>query len=202
MTYTCEPGISAWITFDALILATGNRIVKPDLQGVEHAFEINPLDETCCLEKHLAALDNYPVSDARNTVVICGGGFSGIKSATRIIARLRARWGEAMKINIVVIDDKPKEKRDFIKDHDAGAANVVYQDIMWYFDAKGASLDTNGIQLDDGRRIESKTVVWTGGYRASELTHNISAKRDCLDRLYVDQHLQVLGNPGIYAVET
>lgn len=199
--YTSGAGINVWITYDKLILATGSRIVKPNLEGVEHAFDINPLDETSCLEKHLAALDHYPASDARNTIVICGGGFSGIESATRIIARLRTRWGENTKINIVVVDERPQKSSGLMhKDEAVGHIMSVDQRLTWFFNARVASLDTNGITLEDGRRIGSKTVVWTGGYRASELTRHIPAERDCLGRLHVDHHLQVIGNPNIFAI--
>jgi len=198
--YTASQGIYSWITYDRLILAAGSRVVRPHLDGVEHAFDVNPLDTTACLEKHITALAHYPDSTARNTVVICGGGFSGLESATRIPARLHSRLGPDVKIKVIVIDGSAE-----MGSGPAGRLNpqlaqsVARHDIEWHLNARVASLDTNGITLIDGRRIESKTVVWTVGHRASHLTEHISTRCDRLGRLHVDQSLQVLGHQDIYA---
>ena len=61
------------------------------------------------------------------------------------------------------------------------------------------AVDEQGVTLADGQRIDASTVVWTTGVRASSLTEQIPAERDHLGRLHVDAHLQVLGQPDIFA---
>jgi len=199
--YTAAQGIKSWISYDKLILATGSHVVRPNLEGVEHAFDVNPTDTSACMEKHFTALGSYPDSDARNTVVICGGGFPGLESAKRLPARLRGSLGADVQINVIVIDCGTEiGARMDGRSNPLLAQAVAEQDIEWHVNAKVASLDTNGITLVDGRRIESKTVVWTAGYRASRLTEQVNAERDALGRLHVDQNLQVTAQPDIYAV--
>lgn len=60
-------------------------------------------------------------------------------------------------------------------------------------------VDEQGVQLDNGERIEASTVVWTVGVKASPLTQQIDGERDAYGRLHVDRHLRVLGQDAIYA---
>jgi len=62
-----------------------------------------------------------------------------------------------------------------------------------------ASVDADGVSLDDGQRIAANTVVWTVGFRASELTAQIPAPRDAQGRLQVDAWLKVEGQAAIFA---
>jgi NADH dehydrogenase len=71
--------------------------------------------------------------------------------------------------------------------------------VKWQLKASVVAVDENGVTLSDGRRIDAKTVIWTTGVRASALTEQIPAERDHLGRLHVDAHLQVIGQPDIFA---
>jgi len=199
--YTASQGIKSWISYDKLILASGRHVVRPNLEGVEHAFDISPIDTSACMEKHFAALFGYPDSEARNTLVICGGGVAGLESAKQITARMRSSLGTEVKINVVVIDcDAQIGARNDGSNNPMLARALAGQNIKWHFNAKVASLDTNGIDLVDGQRIESKTVVWTAGHRASHLTEHIDSERDTFGRLHVDPNLRVSSQQHVYAV--
>jgi NADH:ubiquinone reductase (H+-translocating) len=62
-----------------------------------------------------------------------------------------------------------------------------------------ASVDASGATLEDGTRIPSATVIWTGGLRASPLADMVDAPKDALGRLRVDRDLRVTGHPAIFA---
>jgi NADH dehydrogenase len=61
------------------------------------------------------------------------------------------------------------------------------------------ALDESGVTLSNGQHIESATVIWTAGMRASPLTAQISASRDNLGRLIVDPDLRVPGVKNVFA---
>jgi NADH dehydrogenase len=61
------------------------------------------------------------------------------------------------------------------------------------------ALDESGVTLSNGQHIESATVIWTAGMRASPLTAQISAPRDNLGRLIVDPDLRVPGVKNVFA---
>ncbi|MGV8796641.1 FAD-dependent oxidoreductase, partial [Pseudomonas aeruginosa] len=69
----------------------------------------------------------------------------------------------------------------------------------WCLGRSVAAVDAEGVTLDDGQRIEAKTVVWTVGVRASTLTGQIPGERDAQGRLHVDRNLKVLGLDDVYA---
>ena len=198
--YIAAQGIQSWLTYDKLVLATGSRVMRPDLAGVEHAFDVDTIEAAAHLEQHVKALVNYPESEGRNTVVVCGGGFTGIETATEMPARLRAVLGQDAKISVIVVDRGTEVGIALgagISPSIAQASSAL--GIEWVLGATVASVDVHGVVLSDGRRIESKTVIWTVGFRASSLTEQIPAERDPQGRLYVDGNLKVVGQDDIYA---
>jgi NADH dehydrogenase len=55
------------------------------------------------------------------------------------------------------------------------------------------------VTLSNGECIETATVIWTAGMRASPLTAQIPAPRDKLNRLIVDPDLRVPGVRNVFA---
>ncbi|MCN0200346.1 NAD(P)/FAD-dependent oxidoreductase, partial [Pseudomonas aeruginosa] len=72
--------------------------------GIDAAFEVDPLEDALRLEAHLHARRDLPDSPARNTVVVAGGGFTGIETATEMPARRRAILGEKAALRVIVVD--------------------------------------------------------------------------------------------------
>ncbi|MGE5857776.1 MAG: FAD-dependent oxidoreductase, partial [Solirubrobacterales bacterium] len=62
-----------------------------------------------------------------------------------------------------------------------------------------SALTESGVTLNDGQSIESATVIWAGGFRASPLTAQVPAERDRSGRLVVDRNLRVAEVPTIFA---
>jgi NADH dehydrogenase len=187
--------------YDKLVLATGSRLALPDTPGVaEHAFDVDQIEQAIRLETHLKSLVNQPQSQARNTVVVAGGGFTGIETATEMPTRLRAILGEGADINVIIVDRGDKVGGSMgpqIAEKIAEASEET--GVKWHLKAAVVAVDENGVTLSDGQRIDAKTVIWTTGVRASSLTEQIPAERDHLGRLHVDAHLQVIGQPDIFA---
>lgn len=88
VTYRNNAGEEARLGYDRLILATGSKLFRPPVPGLqEHAFDVDEIEQAAHLEQHLVSLAAQPASDARNTVVVIGGGFTGIETATEMPAR-------------------------------------------------------------------------------------------------------------------
>ncbi|MFJ2691458.1 NAD(P)/FAD-dependent oxidoreductase [Pseudomonas sp. NPDC087336] len=187
--------------YDKLVLATGSRLALPDTPGVaEHAFDVDQIEQAIRLEAHLKSLANQPQSRARNTVVVAGGGFTGIETATEMPTRLRAILGEDADIKVIIVDRGAKVGGSMgpqIAEKIAEASEET--GVKWHLNASVVAVDESGVSLSDGQHIDAKTVIWTTGVRASSLTEQIPAERDHLGRLHVDAHLQVIGQPDIFA---
>ena len=81
------------VSFDRLVLATGSTLARPVIDGAEHMFDIDSYAGAIGLEQHLRNLGSARGAAAR-TVVILGGGFTGIELATELRSRLSSH-GEA-----------------------------------------------------------------------------------------------------------
>src|SRR5262245_4176747 len=93
------------LPYDRLVLAAGSQGAKPDIPGLaEHGFTVDQLDDAIALDRHLGALAKRPASVARDTVVVAGGGFTGIEVATEMPSRLRAILGPKANVRVIIVD--------------------------------------------------------------------------------------------------
>ena len=199
--YLDAAGAQQLCSYDKLVLATGSRLARPATAGVnEHAFDVDQIEQAVRLEQHLKSLAGQPDSAARNTVVVAGGGFTGIETATEMPARLRAILGEAADIKVIIVDRGEKIGASMGADISVSIAEASAEvGVEWRLKSSVAGVDADGVTLADGQRIEASTVIWTTGVRASSLTEQIPGERDALGRLHVDSHLKVIGQDDIFA---
>jgi len=199
--YRDAAGRQGELGYDRLVLATGSQLARPPVPGLDsHAFDVDQIESAARLEAHLKALRNRPASPARNTVVVVGGGFTGIETATEMPARLREALGAEQDIRVIVVDRGAQVAAalgEGIRPSIIEASAKL--GIEWVPDASVAAVDADGVSLADGRRIDSHTVIWTGGLRASPLTEQLSGERDGLGRLHVDGNLKVRGQAKVFA---
>ena len=194
-------GAKKQLSYERLVVATGSRLARPNVPGLsEHGFSVDQLDDAIALDKHLHSLANRPAMNGRDTVVVAGGGFTGIEAATEMPARLRAILGKDAKPRVVIVDrnkaiapDMGADSRPVIE------AALKKLGIETRVGAGVTSLDKSGVTLSDGERIEAETVIWAAGIRAAPLTAQIPAERDNLGRLLVDRDLRVPGVAGVFA---
>lgn len=187
--------------YDRLVLATGSHLRRDLVKGAaEHAFDLDQLETALRLEQHINQLGQQPDGPARNTVVVCGGGFTGIEVATELPHRLRQILGEGSAPRVIVVERGDviggrwsEELRDVIRQ----ACDEL--GVEWRLGAEIAEVNEQGILLADGELIESNTVIWTVGVQANGLTEQLAAQRDAQGRLHVNEFLQVPGYDDIFA---
>lgn len=199
--YRSASGEQSTLTYDRLIIASGSQVARPPLAGIDRfAFDVDSLESAQKLEAHLQGLRHRPSSPARNTVVVVGGGFTGIETATEMPARLRAILGNEADIRVIVVDMGTRVggvMGEQIATVIAKASDTL--GVTWKLGSPVSKVDEQGVQLDNGERIEANTVVWTVGVKASPLTQQIDGEHDAFGRLHVDRTLKVLGQEAIYA---
>jgi NADH dehydrogenase len=189
------------VSYDRLVVATGSRLFRPNIPGLaEHGFSVDQLEDAIALDRHLHGLVDRPAENGRDTVVVAGGGFTGIEVATELPARLRAIFGNEAKPRVIVVD-----RNSGIAPAMGAGPRPVIEDALRKLGIEArlgtgiAALDKGGITLTSGERIETETVIWAGGFRAAPLTAQIPAERDNFGRLLVDRDLRVTGLAGVFA---
>ncbi|WP_449432534.1 NAD(P)/FAD-dependent oxidoreductase [Pseudomonas putida] len=201
VSYTDASGQRQQLGYDRLILAAGSQVARPAVPGLaEHAFDVDQMASAMRLEQHLLALAAQPASPARNTVVVCGGGFTGIETATEMPERLRAILGADSTLRVLVVDRGASIGAAL----GAGISPAIkaaceQAGVQWLSGRSVVAVDSAGVTLDNGEHIASNTVIWTVGVKASPLTAQIAGERDHFGRLRVDEHLKVVGQAHIYA---
>lgn len=199
--YLDESGSSNSMSFDRLVLATGSKLHMPPVPGLrEHAFNVDQLAGAVKLETHIAGLASRPSSLGRNTIVVVGGGFTGIETAAEMPSRLQSALGGSEAVKVIVV-----EQADAIgPDLGPGPRPIIEQalgelGVTMRLGTTITTVDEHGVVTSAGERIPSETVIWTAGVRASSLTDHISADRDRLGRLHVTAELRVKGSEVVYA---
>ncbi|MDD9849692.1 FAD-dependent oxidoreductase, partial [Escherichia coli] len=86
------------------VLATGSTTFMPPIPGLkEYGFSVNTLEDAEKLDQHLKNLAHKPANAARNTVVVAGGGLTGLETVTEMPERLRSILGET-DVRVVLVD--------------------------------------------------------------------------------------------------
>jgi NADH dehydrogenase len=194
-------GISSVLSYDKLILAAGSRLQRPDIPGLyEFTFDIDQIEAATKLEAHLKDLSALNPSTARNTVVVCGGGFTGIELAAKLPERLHSILGLDSDVRVILV-----ERGDEIgPDLGPNPRPVIVQalndvGVEMRLGAAVTTIDAGGVVLATGERLDTLTAVWTAGMVANELNKLVPGEKDKFGRLHVDGYLRTLSAKDIFA---
>lgn len=188
------------LSYDRLVLALGSEVMRPDIQGLaEHAFDVDTYAAALQLEDHLISLGRSAPSPGRSTVVVVGAGFTGIEVAAEMPDRL-ARAGITGSRRIILIDPNPTVGATI----GAQARPVIERalsslDVETRLGVRVVSVEAAGVRLSSGEFIQSHTLVWCAGMRASRLAASFPGARDRLGRLLVDPLMRVADLRGVFA---
>jgi NADH dehydrogenase len=151
------------------------------------------------LDAHLASLGAQEASEDRSTVVVVGAGFTGIEVAAEMPGKLdRARLtGDP---RIILVDPNPvvgvtigEHARPVISE----ALSALRVEVRLGVTVR--RVDANAITLSSGEIIPTQTVVWCAGMQASPLASKLTAEKDRIGRLIVDQFMRVTGPANVFA---
>lgn len=188
------------LAYDRFVLATGSTVFTPDVPGLkEHAFDVDQFASAVRLDRHLQALADAPASATRNTVVIAGGGFTGIETAADMPQRLRAIFGDEADIRVVILEqadaigpDLGPGPRPLISEalSDLGVEVLTSTAVT--------AIDAESVTTSSGERIATRTVVWTAGARANPLAAQLPGEHDRFGRVRADRELRANGVDDVF----
>ena len=185
------------IAYDKLVLSTGGATPVDTIPGAkEHALTFRSLDDAYRLQEKIRLLEEADPDKIR--VAIVGGGYTGVELACKLADRL----GEKGRIRIIDRGDQIlKDSTDFNRKTaiEALEKNHIWQDLetdVERVEADSISLVYKG-QVDT---IPVDIVLWTVGYRVSELIKKLPLEQNERGLLEIEPTLLVKGRDDIFAL--
>jgi NADH:ubiquinone reductase (H+-translocating) len=204
----------ASVPYDTLILATGSRhayfghdeweAFAPGLKTLEDATTVR---RRLLVAFERAERETDPQARAALlTFVIIGGGPTGVELAGTIVELAKStlrpdfRRIDTGTSRVVLIEAGPRLLGGFAEDLAAYAQRAL--------ERLGAEVELNqpvSVCAPDhvvfgGRTLETRTIIWAAGVRASPAAEWLGAPSDSAGRLKVLPNLTVPGHPEIFAV--
>jgi NADH dehydrogenase len=193
---------------DFLVLAAG---AKPNFFGVpgaaEYTFPLYSVADAERLRLHLQGL--LTGTDAGSgewplTVVVVGAGATGVETSGAIaeLERALAHEGRLRRPAEVVLVDRGKALLPQFseKAHDYAFEKLTRAGVQVRLGAGVKAVRADGVDLDDGTAIATRTVVWAGGEAASDIVQAAGMAPGRGGRIDVQADLRVPGLAGVYAV--
>ncbi|PLX91846.1 MAG: NAD(P)/FAD-dependent oxidoreductase [Desulfuromonas sp.] len=198
------------LTYDYLVLALGWEAEFYQIPGLrEHALTLEDLNTSRLtkdrIEEALIAFDENPEQGWRRSIVIGGGGLSGVELAGEL-ADSRQKFATAF-------DLKPEDISIHLVD---GAPGLLHGLDPWLSQETTAYLTARGVQVHSGTRIsqvkdravvfengntlEAGTVIWTGGVRANRLVERAGFAGNRQGRAEVDAFLRSKAYPEVFII--
>lgn len=203
VTAMASGGGDCVLGYDRLVLAAGSEFHVPPIPGAaEHAFNIDDYGGALAFDRHLRGIAAKSGAPGHNGFVIIGGGFTGIELAMEMRTRIAAHANDevAAAARIVLIEradavgpelgDNPRP----VIEEALRSANVEVRT-----GTEVAQVETGGVVLVGGDRIDAATTVIAAGLRANRLAALLPVDHDAAGRIPVDDMLRVGGVADAYA---
>jgi NADH dehydrogenase len=200
--------------YEHLVFALGASTSTFGLPGIdEHSLPLKTLEDADRLRNHLLAI--FELADvtadeaARRrllTFAIVGGGFTGVEAAGEMLDLFRsiARFYRAIDphaIEIVLIEAGPKLLPELQRGMgEYSAISLARRGVRVLVNTPVASADSGGLNLKDGSRIATATIVWSAGVQPSRLVAGLAIGSGRGGSIPVAPDMSVPGYPGVWAL--
>ncbi len=167
--------------YDHLVLALGSSTSDFGLPGIaEHTWSLKSLDDADALRNHLVwlleladTIDDETRRIRLLTLVVVGGGFTGVETAGEIVELFRSvlRFYKRLRpslVRVVLVEAGSTLLAGLPAKMGEYSRRVLERRGVEVITGDGvASADQNGLTLESGQRIESETIVWSAGVKPS-----------------------------------
>ncbi|MEU8019550.1 FAD-dependent oxidoreductase [Micromonospora parva] len=176
------------ITYDTLVYALGSTTADHGVPGVaEHAYDIAGRPSALRLRDRLAHLA------AGGTVLVVGGGLTGLEAVTEIAearpdlrVALAARGGLGDWLN------------GRAQQHLRGVCDRLGITVHEHADI--ARVEATGAVTRDGREIPAQVTVWTTGFAVHPIAAATTLAVADTGQIIVDDSMRSVSHPEVYAV--
>ncbi|MBT8067735.1 MAG: FAD-dependent oxidoreductase [Gammaproteobacteria bacterium] len=190
-TVSCEGGLS--LPYDACLIAAGSQRTTFGIEGVEeHALGLRLVDDAVRIAERL---DKLAKRKRRASIVIVGGGVSGVEALGEILRR--RGQGDEFNIHIVELESRLLEQQP------RGLADDVIQRLEPYpvsvhTNASVAQVNARSVVLTSGEKLTADLCIWSAGMTLPDFLRDSGLNAADDDWLPVDDTLQSLYADNIF----
>lgn len=177
-------------SYDQLILCGGSAVRTPD--HVKGVHSVDDYRQAVALQRAIASLSERGRASFSTTVV--GAGFAGLELAAELAGTFERAGGSAGEIpaggSVCLVEQASSVAPEF--------GSRARMEIEREMRSLGVALrtgqaalgvDSNGVTLAGGERIDSELTVWTAGPRANRLNEQLGLPLDPRGRVTVNSHM-------------
>jgi NADH:quinone reductase (non-electrogenic) len=200
--------------YDHLVLAAGAVTADYGIPGVkEHGFGLKTLADAVALRSHVlrcfedAADDPSLIDDGLLTVVIAGGGPTGVELAGGLmelftkVLRKDFPTLDLRRARVVLVEMADRLLGTFAPRLSSRAYRTLSRRGIEIMLGVGVDkVEADAVQLRDGTRIPTRTLVWTAGVVATPLARTLGGPAGPGGRIAVAPDLSVPGHSEVFAV--
>lgn len=207
------------IDYDQLVVAAGAVTNTYGVPGVqEHAFGLKSINDALALRAHVlrqferVSVDPSEADDGALTAVVAGGGPTGVELAgglseltDRVLSKDFPNL-DVRRARVVLVEPTERLLGSFSpRLSDSARSTLAARGVEVVLGVGVASADDKAVTLTDGRRIPTRTLVWTAGVTASPLARVLAAQLgpEALTRgarVVVERDLSLPGHPEVFVI--
>lgn len=199
--------------YDYLVLATGSEPTYFGIPGLkEHALTIWSIEDAVKIRSHIlavfkkASVAKDPEKRKRLlTIVVGGGGFTGIETVGELV-----QWADELcteyeidrkEVNLVVVEALDKILPNLSDNLIKKATRFLEKKGVRVLTSSPITEVTEGsITLKSGEKIETDTIIWTGGVQCNSFAANLGLTTSKRGRIEVNRYMQTKDYPNVYAI--
>ncbi|MEV4111046.1 FAD-dependent oxidoreductase [Nonomuraea sp. NPDC049695] len=176
------------LAYDTLVYALGSGWNAQDVPGAtEHAYELAGRPGALRLRERLARLD------AGQTVLVVGGGLTGVEAATEI-AEARPDLHVALAAAGGLGDWLSPKGREHLRKVFGKLGITVYEH------AAVTGVEADRVTTAGGKAIPAAVTVWTAGFAVHPIARATTLEVTGTGQIVVDGTMRSVSHPDVYAV--
>lgn len=201
------------IRYDKLVIALGSETEFFGIPGMSnHAFTLMSIEDAEHIKTHIKGMFAQAKNEkdeaerrAMLTIVVGGGGFTGVELATELIGYM-SRLSKQFEIapnepELIVVEAGDTVLPGFDLELIKRAQRVMKSmGIRLMLKTLCVSAEADAISLKSGEKIPTRTLIWTGGVRANDLVAESGLKYGPRSRVVVNPYLESVDHPGVYVI--
>jgi NADH dehydrogenase len=207
-------GLTRTLAYDHLVLALGSSTSTFGLPGVvENAWTLKTLEDADALRNHLIwllelgdTLDDPVRRRQLLTLVVVGGGFTGVETAGEIFELFRSvlhfyRRIRLEDLKMILVEGGPALLSGLPPKMGEYARRILQRRGIEVLTGDGVTgADAGGLNLQSGRRIDCATMIWSAGVAPSPTIARIGVPKTKRGAVVTGPDMRVEDVPSVWAL--